>query len=72
MLGDDLLVAPVVQPGARERAVYLPKGDWTHWWTGRVYSGPGEVTVPAPRDQIPVFVRGGANSPLPDPARLDG
>jgi len=71
MLGDDLLVAPVVQPGARERVVYLPRGDWTLWWTGRVYSGPGEVTVPAPQDQIPVFVRGGATSPLPDPASFD-
>jgi alpha-glucosidase (family GH31 glycosyl hydrolase) len=72
MLGDDLLVAPVVQPGARERTVYLPKGDWTLWWTGRVYTGPADVTVPAPQDQIPVFGRGGANSPLPDPSRLDG
>jgi alpha-glucosidase len=71
MLGDDLLVAPVVQAGARQRVVYLPRGDWTHWWTGRVYSGPTEVTVPAPQDQIPVFVRGGATSPLPDPASLD-
>ncbi len=72
MLGPDLLVAPVVEPLARQRSVYLPAGDWTLWWTGQTYSGPGDVTVPAPQDQIPVFVRGGATSPLPDPGSLDG
>jgi alpha-glucosidase (family GH31 glycosyl hydrolase) len=71
MLGDDLLVAPVVQPDARQRVVYLPKGAWTHWWTGKVYNGPAEVTVPAPQDQIPVFIRGGATLPLADPASYD-
>ena len=60
-----------MQPGARERVVYLPKGDWTHWWTGKVYSGPAEVSVPAPQDQIPVFIRAGATAPLPDPASFD-
>lgn len=72
MLGDDLLVAPVVEPLATTRTVYLPRGRWTSWWTGREYAGPGEVTVPAPQEQIPVFVREGASSPLPDPETFDG
>ena len=54
LLGPELLVAPVVQPGAMERRVWLPKGDWVHLWTGERFSG-GEVTVPAPMGQPPVF-----------------
>jgi len=64
LLGDDLLIAPVVQHGARSRAVYLPAGAWRDWWTDTTYQGPRDVTVPAPSDRIPVFVRGGA-APLP-------
>ena len=54
LLGSELLVAPVVQPGAAERRVWLPKGNWIHLWTGERFSG-GEVTVPAPMGQPPVF-----------------
>ncbi|HEX2171574.1 MAG TPA: TIM-barrel domain-containing protein, partial [Dehalococcoidia bacterium] len=67
LLGEDLLVAPVLDPDVRERTVYLPTGAWRHWWTGATFQGPADVVVPAPLDQIPVFVRGGADSPLPDP-----
>jgi alpha-glucosidase (family GH31 glycosyl hydrolase) len=59
LLGPDLLVAPVVEPGAREWAVYLPPGEWRHWWSGVLYAGPGWLTVPAPLGQIPFFVREG-------------
>src|SRR6201987_1464166 len=46
MLGPNLLVAPVVEPGQRERSVYLPKGpnEWIDFWTG--------VPVPAGRAQV--------------------
>ena len=71
LLGTDLLVAPVIEFGARSRQVYLPAGEWVHWWTGAVYAGPGDVTVPAPLGQIPVFLRRGAPSPLTDPASFD-
>lgn len=67
LLGDDLLVAPVVTAGAVTRDVYLPAGEWVDWWTGRRYAGPSAVTVPAPLDRIPVFSRGDA-SPLPPAA----
>ncbi len=71
LLGNDLLVAPVVDYGARERTVYLPRGEWRSWWTGQTFTGPAEVTVPAPLDQIPVFIRGGAAvPPLPELASV--
>ncbi|BDZ39496.1 TIM-barrel domain-containing protein [Microbacterium suwonense] len=61
LLGPDLLVAPVVEPGARQRRVYLPDGAvWLHSATGDEYAGAQWVTVPAPIEQIPVFVRADA------------
>lgn len=57
LLGDDLLVAPVVEDGARTRTVVLPPGEWIDWWTGeRVASaGAGERTVPAPLERMPLW-----------------
>lgn len=58
MLGDDLLVAPVVTQGATSRRVYLPRGAWFDVWDPtRSYSGPAEVMVDAPLGRPPVFSR---------------
>ncbi len=67
LLGEDLLVAPVLVPGQRERSLYLPAGQWRYHWTGKTYSGPGKVTVPSPLHHIPLFVREGAGLKLPQP-----
>ena len=56
LLGHDLLVAPVVKPGADTRTLWLPEGEWVHLWTGKTY-GAGEHTLPAPIGQPPVFRR---------------
>ena len=58
MFGSDYLVAPVLEPGARERSVYLPAGTWTDVDTGKAYKGGQQVTVEAPLERIPVFQRG--------------
>jgi alpha-D-xyloside xylohydrolase len=63
MLGDDLLVAPVVERGQRQRQVVLPPGHWVDWWTGEVFSG-GRITVDAPLDVLPLFIRAGGIIPL--------
>ncbi len=58
MFGSDLLVAPVMTYGARERDVYLPEGaQWTEESTGITYAGGETVTAAAPLDVIPVFRR---------------
>ena len=57
LLGSELLVAPVVEPGAAERRLWLPRGSWVHLWTGEAFDG-GAVTVPAPLGQPPVFYKG--------------
>lgn len=43
-LGPDLLLAPVLQPGADSIAVTFPPGRWTHVWTGAVYGNTAGVT----------------------------
>jgi alpha-glucosidase len=61
MLGPNLLVASVVEPGARRREVYLPRGPatWTDFWTGRAYASGCDVVVDAPLERIPLFVPAG-------------
>jgi alpha-glucosidase (family GH31 glycosyl hydrolase) len=79
LFGADLLVAPVTEPGAAGRDVYLPDGArWIEWWLsvdmtdagaielGRTVRRPGadDVSVDAPVGEIPLFVRSGAVIPL--------
>lgn len=60
-LGNDLLVAPVWQSGARSRTVYLPKGRWIDFWDRHdVINGPVELTVDVPLDRIPLYVAQGS------------
>ncbi len=56
--GPDILVAPILEAGMRERKVYLPEGaDWIYELDGKKYSGGQDVTVSAPLDCIPTFHR---------------
>ena len=67
LLGEALLVAPVLAPGVDTWRVYLPEGEWISWWDGESFSGPGWINAPAPLQQIPLFVKAGAIVPrLPD------
>jgi alpha-glucosidase len=59
LFGDDLLVVPVLNEGANEREVYLPKGEWFDYWTGRQSAGGQTIHVPVTLNSIPLFVRGG-------------
>jgi alpha-glucosidase len=64
MVGDQLLVAPVLAAGTTSRSVYLPQGAvWIDYWTGQHYCGGETITVAAPLDHLPLFVRGGAILP---------
>lgn len=58
MFGPDLLVAPVVEQGARKRMVYLPEGcRWKDAGTGMVYDGGTRIEADAPLDTIPLFLK---------------
>ncbi len=60
MLGRDVLVAPVIEPGKTSRRIYLPAGRWTDLKTGKTLEGARWLEdYPAPLDTLPVFVRQG-------------
>ncbi|HPM76513.1 MAG TPA: glycoside hydrolase family 31 protein [bacterium] len=63
-LGDDLLVAAMVNPGT-VKTVKFPEGaTWINYWTGEEYAGGTEEKLDFPFDQYPVFVRKGAIVPM--------
>lgn len=56
MLGDGLLVAPILTEGTTSRTVYLPAGTWVNLLTGETVTGGKTITVNAALSQIPVFL----------------
>jgi len=64
MIGNDLLVAPILKPDVSKRLVYLPAGTWYDYWTNKKYAGGTMISVDAPLDTVPMFVRGGAMIPV--------
>jgi alpha-glucosidase (family GH31 glycosyl hydrolase) len=66
--GRDILVAPIVEKGAKSRRVYLPAGDWFDWWTHEKLSGKRWIERPVDLQTMPLYARAGAIIPL-DPVR---
>lgn len=67
LLGPDLLVAPVVEAGARSRSVHLPAGtSWVELRSGAVHPGGQRITVDAPLAEIPLFARAEVRDDLRD------
>jgi alpha-glucosidase len=63
MLGNELMICPVTTKGAQTRVVYLPKGDWYDFHTGKKLNGGQWLNVVTPLDVLPMFVRGGSIIP---------
>ncbi len=79
LFGPSLLAAPVLEPGATQRRLYLPRGRWVDLWRSlefregdgalkpkraKLLRGRRDVTVPAPLDELPLFARAGTVLPL--------
>lgn len=56
MLGDDILVAPVLEKGATRRTVMVPRGTWTGD-DGSTMKSPQTAIIEAPLDRLPVYQR---------------
>lgn len=62
LLGEGILVAPVLKAGVTARDVVFPPGVWTHFFTGKAYGAEDETVttrVPSPLGTPPVFIRQG-------------
>ena len=57
MVGENILVAPIVKQGASKRMVYLPKGEWVDYFTNKIYQGNQYIIVNAPLDALPLFIK---------------
>ncbi|MCF6165221.1 alpha-glucosidase [Furfurilactobacillus rossiae] len=63
MVGNQVLVAPIVQQGQTNRSVYLPEGSWIDLFTGVQYTGNTNILANAQLDQLPVFIKTGSILP---------
>jgi alpha-D-xyloside xylohydrolase len=62
--GPAILVAPVTEPGAAVKRLYLPRAKWYDFWTGEALYGGRYVETSAPIATLPLFVRAGSILPL--------
>ncbi|WP_415322399.1 glycoside hydrolase family 31 protein [Clostridium perfringens] len=63
MLGENMIVAPVLYQGERSKTVYLPKGSWFNYFTREKLQGGKWYKLPCELDEILVFVKEGAIIP---------
>jgi len=69
LFGDEMIVNPVVTPGDKQSGlatekVWLPKGEWIEWPTGKHFTGPISAERSFSIDQIPVYVKAGSIVPM--------
>ena len=77
LFGNEMLAAPVVTAsdkvsGLSTEQVWLPKGEWIEWPTGKQFTGPTTVERNFSIDQTPVYLKAGAIVPMQPPMRYTG
>lgn len=63
LVGESLLVAPVVDQGVTKRLVYLPEGVWYDYWSHEKYEGGQYYPADAPLSVCPLYVKAGTVLP---------
>lgn len=66
LLGEALLIAPILEEGIQTRSVILPPGNWYSYWDDYLHIGSTRLGVDASDDTIPIFVKGGSIIPMED------
>ena len=63
MLGDHMLICPILESNSNGRYMYLPKGNWYDYWTDEAHKGGKEFWTAASLETIPVFIKAGSVIP---------
>lgn len=72
LVGEAILVAPILEQGATKRMIYLPEGVWYDYWTGERVSGAQYILRDAPIDLCPIYIREGSLIPTYDVVQYVG
>lgn len=64
MWGDNILIAPVLEKGASQRSLYLPKGEWYNYFTKAKVQGAQWITVDVDIENIPFYIKAGSFIPV--------
>jgi len=72
LFGDAMMICPVTTKGALSRTVYLPKGEWIDYWSGKKYEGNQYFSTLTPLDSLPIFVKAGSILPMQEKTRYVG
>ena len=72
LVGENMLVAPILEQGATKRMVYLPVGTWVDYETGKRIPGGQHIIVDAPIDVLPIYVKEGSIIPMYDEVQYVG
>ncbi|MDX8365343.1 glycoside hydrolase family 31 protein [Cytobacillus sp. IB215665] len=59
MIGDNVIVAPILQPTTQHRVIYLPKGNWVNYWTDELVVGGKHQLIEADLETLPIFIKQG-------------
>ena len=63
IFGKKILVCPIIEPNAKGRRMYVPKGRWYNFWDHKTIEGGKEMWVDADIDMLPIYVKEGAVIP---------
>ena len=63
VFGEKILVCPILEPNAKGRRMFIPRGNWYNFWTNEVVVGGKESWVDADIDSMPIFIKEGAIIP---------
>ncbi|MFT9487639.1 MAG: glycoside hydrolase family 31 protein [Tepidibacillus sp.] len=59
MIGENVIIAPIIKPDTYHRVVYLPEGTWVDYWTDQIYEGGKHILVESNLETLPIFIKVG-------------
>lgn len=64
LCGDSILVAPVLKAGRKSQTIYLPKGNWIDFHSGKLLVGSKKHKVKLFADKLPIYIKAGSIIPI--------